>query len=331
MRYYSRRFFIARCGLLLQSLCASACAGVLRYAVWSGGVLPFAPIEVNVLTMFISASIFVLSILLAGVLSDYKDAERIPADLSSTFDAILSQILALARVKKSSPRGSLNAMCAWLIAVARVVDDPNANADASTALHAAETALLAETISTGAWNTALAGWVNAVGARVSRLRVIQATSFYLPAYTLYDSLFVVVLGLLVLTRHGNDVMAMLVTCVFSFLFFYLASFVRAIDNPFVFPKFLHERKVRRAFGGCERLGKFLELEEMEVACPGGGDASKSAALLAVRGPTEAALPEAKEEAHLDALVNHAGMNSIDFDILFEDFALRLAAEARKVA
>jgi hypothetical protein len=220
--------------------------------------------------MFISASIFVLSILLAGVLSDYKDAERIPADLSSTFDAILSQILAFARVKKSSPRGSLNAMCAWLIAIARVVDDLNAHADASTALHAAETALLAETISTGAWNTALAGWVNAVGARVSRLRIIQATSFYLPAYTLYDSLFVVVLGLLVLTRHGNDVMAMLVTCVFSFLFFYLASFVRAIDNPFVFPKFLHERKVRRAFGGCERLGKFLELEEKEVACPGGG-------------------------------------------------------------
>lgn len=308
----SFHFFIARLGLLLQSCFAAGLACLARWLIWREGPLS-TTIELSVLTMFIAASVFVLSILMGGVMADFKDAERIPADISSSFDAMLSQVLAFYQKRekpasRAATLASLRALAAWLLATARLVDGSGDYAAAAAARHEAETALLAETISSGAWNTSFAGWALAVGGRLSRMRVIEATSFYLPAYTLYDSLTLVVFILLLITRHSSAEMAFLVTAVFSLLFFYLACLVRALDSPFVYPDHHHLRKVVRAFGASEAL--------RGLASEGGG----GVAVLDVGG-------RLKDTAR----VGTAGLNSIDFDVLFEEFAARLVAAVERVA
>lgn len=101
------------------------------------------------------------------------------------------------------------------------------------------------------------------------------------------------------------------TAVFSFLFFYLACLVRALDSPFVYPDHHNLRKVVRAFGASEAL--------RGLASEGGG----GVVVLDVGGR----LKSLKDSAR----VGTAGLNSIDFDVLFEEFAARLVAAVERVA
>ena len=331
MSVCSPRFLFARYGLFIQSITTAACAVFLRWLVWRGGMLPFT-VDLSVLTIFVSASIFVLTILMGGVMSDYKDAERIPADISSAFDTMLSQIVAISRKRvapppRASTLASLRALATWLLSIARLVDGVADDHEAAAAArYEAEIELLVETTSSGAWNTSFAGWIFAVNARLSRMRVIESTDFYLPAYTLFDSLTAVVFVLLLVTRHSNDEMAFLVTGVFTFLFFYLSCFVRALDGPFNYTRHFHTRQCLGVFNVSELLNEILN-KEHKTLCQSARVLPSSFAIRVFPDDLKNKYVEFEDLFRIGA----AGLNSIVWDVLFEDFAARLVAAVDDVA
>jgi hypothetical protein len=338
MAICSPRFIVARFQLFFHSCCVAAIAVLIRW-----GVGPFSFVEPTVLTIFVAASIFVLSILMSGVMQDFKDAERIPGDVASAFAAMLSQVIAFSRnKKKKTPRAetleALRALAAWLLATARLIDCADNDAAtaeaAAAACHEAQTALTAETIMSGSWNTSFANWLMIVSARLSRMRVIRDTDFYLPAYTLFDSLSAVVFALLFVTKHASDVTGFIITSVLAFLFFYLANFVRALDNPFVYAGNVHVRKVESAFGASAALRALLASEQEALPAPKGVQTAAdfvSVCPPAVPASDAGSLARTAIISFVEATCTGSQrLNAVDWDELFERFTVCLVEAVNAV-
>lgn len=86
--------------------CVPTCCGVLamRFLVADVMGLHFFPLET--ISSFANSAIFILAIMLAGVLEDYKESESIPAEIASCFDAIAEQVSLAAALAaaKGEPR-----------------------------------------------------------------------------------------------------------------------------------------------------------------------------------------------------------------------------------
>jgi hypothetical protein len=101
-------FVVARWRVALVSLPVAAVCGGVRYAIWKPNSQlpnPLASgwfVDSSVLTGFISASIFVLAILVNGIMADYKESERIPGEIESALQALLARKRAHQEVRARS-------------------------------------------------------------------------------------------------------------------------------------------------------------------------------------------------------------------------------------
>jgi hypothetical protein len=54
-------------------------------------------------TAIVTANIFLLGFLIAGVLSDYKESEKLPGDLATSIETIVDECLIIYKNKKAEP------------------------------------------------------------------------------------------------------------------------------------------------------------------------------------------------------------------------------------
>ena len=85
--------------LLLKTLPFLAVVVALKYGVHFLGweVLTVSPL----FSAIVSANIFLLGFLLAGVLSDYKESERLPGEVASGLEALTDEVVILYRNKRA--------------------------------------------------------------------------------------------------------------------------------------------------------------------------------------------------------------------------------------
>lgn len=234
-------FLVARWRVALVALPVAAICGGVRYAIWQPNArlpTPLASgwfVDTTVLTGFISASIFVLAILLNGILADYKESERIPGEIESAFQAVLAHVLASARIKKFKPAGELRALRGMLRTVARCVNKSAPYAVCARELMALDVEFVAALDAHGSMIPNITNFTSIIRARMGRAHVIADTHFLLPFYSLFDALVALVLILLVVTNFSTAVVGVTNASVFSFLFVYLGVLVRDLDDPFGYP------------------------------------------------------------------------------------------------
>ncbi|MFX5968749.1 hypothetical protein ABTE68_20300, partial [Acinetobacter baumannii] len=69
----------------------------------------------TLLTSAIGGAIFIIGFLLSGVLSDYKESERLPADIRVALEAIHDDAMCFAEKAKSFQLGSLRAILSGIL------------------------------------------------------------------------------------------------------------------------------------------------------------------------------------------------------------------------
>ena len=234
-------FLLARWRVALVALPVAAVCGGVRFAIWRPNATLPTPlasgwfVDTTVLTGFISASIFVLAILLNGIMADYKESERIPGEIESGFQAVLAHVLASARIKKFKPAGELRALRGMLRTVARCVNKSAPYAVCARELMALDVELVAALDAHGAMIPNVTNFTSVIRSRMGRAHVIADTDFLLPFYSLFDALVALVLILLVVTNFSTQIVGVTNASVFSFLFVYLGVLVRDLDDPFGYP------------------------------------------------------------------------------------------------
>ena len=191
------------------------------------GLVPFADVGV-----ILTACVFLIGFLLAGTMADYKESERLPAEIATTLEAI-EEIFALASTNRpglSLPvlrRGVLDltdSIKAWLV-------------QRDTDVYAALSRM-----------GAMIGWLESEGAgpyasraipqlmtvrrNVSRIDVIARTGFLPPAYALLEVLVVMVIGLMLVAEFSSRLVESVIVPFVTLVNIYMLRLIRDIDNPF---------------------------------------------------------------------------------------------------
>jgi hypothetical protein len=212
-------------------LVAAILAGklILEFALGFQGFVDFSDVGI-----VLTAGVFLLGFLLAGTMADYKEAEKIPAELASTLET-LEEIFVLAATNRpaldagSLRRGLLemnDGIRGWLL-----------NQRTSREVYGSMAALNGfirqlEREGAGPYASRAVQQLLAVRRSVSRIDVIRRTGFLPPAYALLEVLVTIIIVLTLIARFKSVAAECLLVPFVALINIYMLRLIRDIDNPF---------------------------------------------------------------------------------------------------
>jgi hypothetical protein len=202
---------------------------VLQFVLGFEGLVDFADVGV-----VLTAGVFLLGFLLAGTMADYKEAEKIPAELASTLETI-EEIFVLAATNHPAldparlRRGLLemtDAISDWLLKKRSTADVYEAMSGLNGLIQQLERA------GAGPYASRAVPQLLAVRRNVSRIDVIVRTGFLPPAYALLEVLIGMIISLVLIGRFRNTAAECLLVPFVALINIYMLRLIRDIDNPF---------------------------------------------------------------------------------------------------
>jgi hypothetical protein len=192
------------------------------------GLVPFSDVGV-----ILTACVFLIGFLLAGTMADYKESERLPAEIAATLET-LEEIFALAAINRpglrlAQLRGSVleltDAIKDWLV--------QRRSTDVYGALsRAGEVIGWLEREGAGPYASRAIPQLMAVRRTIARIDVIARTGFLPPAYALLEVLVVMVIGLMLIAEFSSRLVEVLIVPFVTLVNVYMLRLIRDIDNPF---------------------------------------------------------------------------------------------------
>ena len=188
----------------------------------------------SLLTALVSGGIFVVALVVAGTLSDYKESERVPAEMVAALSSIHTDA---SMFKKEKPQFDLAALERRLGKVVETFKDDLGKPGARTCLAAVNDISVSfaemdrlEVIAT--YISRLRGEQSAMRKSVLRVYHIQQTEFVPSAYMLIWTILFVAVGLLTFTVSESSSESYVLLGSIYFLLLYLARLLRILDTPF---------------------------------------------------------------------------------------------------
>ena len=185
-------------------------------------------------TSVVAGGIFVVGLILAGVLADYKESERVPAEIAAGLEAILADGIA---AQASNPTFDLPALRERLCHVVETFRSDLMNPADRSCLSAinALSHPIGEMEQLGLpanYIVRLRAEQSSIRARVLRTYHIQRTEFLPAAYVLIQSIVALIIAGLLLTKiePGHDAVVLL--ALVSYFFVFLVKLLKIIDTPF---------------------------------------------------------------------------------------------------
>jgi hypothetical protein len=192
------------------------------------GLVPFSDVGV-----ILTACVFLIGFLLAGTMADYKESERLPAEIAATLETI-EEIFALAAINRpglrlATLRGSVleltDAIKDWLV--------QRRSTDVYGALsRTGEVIGWLEREGAGPYASRAIPQLMAVRRTIARIDVIARTGFLPPAYALLEVLVVMVIGLMLIAEFSSMLVEFLIVPFVTLVNVYMLRLIRDIDNPF---------------------------------------------------------------------------------------------------
>jgi hypothetical protein len=201
----------------------------LEFVLGFPGLVDFSDVGI-----VLTAGVFLLGFLLAGTMADYKEAEKLPAELASTLETI-EEIFVLAATNRPGldvahlRRGLLamtDSIKDWLVGKRSTAEAY----DSLTGLNGLIQEL--ERHGAGPYASRAVPQLLAVRRNVSRIDVITRTGFLPPAYALLEVLVVMIIALALIARFKSIAAECLLVPFVALINIYMLRLIRDIDNPF---------------------------------------------------------------------------------------------------
>ncbi len=209
------------CVVLVLKIC-------VHYAGWE--VLTVNPLFSGI----IAANVFLMGFLISGVLTDYKESEKLPTELACSLETIRDEIQIIYKNKKAKPaeqgleyiKELTAAIHGWFYRKHRTYEIQDMIHDLNDYFLAFEPLTQANFI------VRMKQEQSALRRAIARIDTIRDTSFVGSAYAIAEATTVLVTAGLVLTQLEHFHEALFFTFVISFLLIYLVSLIKRLDNPF---------------------------------------------------------------------------------------------------
>jgi hypothetical protein len=182
----------------------------------------------------ISANVFLIGFLISGVLSDYKEAEKIPGELACCAEAIADECYILIKQKRSAAAKEclgqvillLNGTLDWFYRKTRT------NQLMAQIFGLNEYFLRFEAETQPNFITRLKQEQNTIRKLITRAHTIRETSFVVTGYAIVEAItFILVLGMIFININPYYENLFLISFV-SFFLVYMLLFLKDLDDPF---------------------------------------------------------------------------------------------------
>jgi hypothetical protein len=218
--------------LPLQALAAAVLIAVVRVLLDQAGLerISVGPLVATIVT----ANVFILGFLLTGVLSDYKESEKMPGDLAVSMGVIADECLLLWRHKQAEPARDCFRHMAELTASVRrwFCKEERTQNLMEKVQNLGDFFAALEPFTQANFIVRLKQEQAAITRMLTRIHTIRETTFVSSGYTMAKlvTLFVL-LGLLSIKVHPWYESVFLVGIIAWFLS-YLILLIEDLDNPF---------------------------------------------------------------------------------------------------
>jgi hypothetical protein len=241
------------------------------------------------LTTVVSGGIFVVALVVAGTLTDYKESERVPAEIVGALSSILTDARAFKKEKPSYDLGGLELRVRNVVTTFRSdLESPGSRAclDAINSLSESFADMdRLEVIAT--YISRLRGEQASLRKVVLRVYHIQETEFVPSAYILIWTILLLAVGVLTFTKSEGGGEAYVLLGAIYFFLLYLARLLKILDTPF------QPRKRTTDDVDFKLMNEFAERFGGSPAMDGAGDIRWEARQVATDVAAEPARPSDK--------------------------------------
>jgi len=212
-------------------------AGILAVKLFLEFVMNFSGlIDFSDVGIILTAGVFLIGFLLAGTMADYKEAEKLPADISCTLETI-EEIFVLAGTNR--PALKLPYLRRELLALTDAIKGWLMKQRSTVEVYAAMTQLNGvfqqlEREGAGPYASRAVPQLLMVRRSVTRIDVIVRTGFLPPAYALLEVLIVMIISLVLIAHFRSLAAEFLLVSFVSLINIYMLRLIKDVDNPFDF-------------------------------------------------------------------------------------------------
>jgi hypothetical protein len=204
----------------------------LRALLWELGVEGLSPTAVS--AGIITGGIFVMGLVVAGTLSDYRDAERAPTDLATGLYSILRESEAMHTVWRTPDLAALRQRLIAVVTTLRADIDAGDSRTCQAAIEDLSDTFLELDESDVPANYIVRLRAEQAGLRKSVLRVyhLQREEFLPSAYSMIVAFVTLILALLMVTNFDGLAESLVAVGFLSFFFLALLRLLNVISTPF---------------------------------------------------------------------------------------------------
>jgi hypothetical protein len=204
----------------------------IRELLWQAGVTGMSPSPLA--SSIVAGGVFVMGLVVAGTLSDYRDAERAPTDLAAGLYSILRECESMSKVWQKPDMVALRQRLIAVVTTLRSDINTGNTRDCQQAIEDLSTSFLELEESDVPANYVVRLRQEQAGLRKSLLRVyhIQREEFLPSAKTMIFSIVVIILALMMFTNLEGHAESLVTLGFLSFFFLYLLRLLMVIDKPF---------------------------------------------------------------------------------------------------
>lgn len=218
--------------LALSTALIVAALVALRALLFELGVEGMQPTAL--VSSIIGGGVFVMGLVIAGTLSDYKDAERAPTDLAASLYAILREAEATHEVWRRPDLRRLRERLVEVVSALRRDIDAGNTRECQKAVEDLSRSFRELESSDVPANYIARLRQEQAGLRKSVLRIyhIQREEFLPSAYAMIVSFVAMILSLLMFTTIDSRIETLVTLGFLSFFFVYLLRLLNVINKPF---------------------------------------------------------------------------------------------------
>lgn len=224
--------FLSRWKIALETLGIVAVLVVIKAIVQYYGI---EMVGLNPLfTSIIGGGIFLFGLILAGTLADYKESEKVPAEIVAACESIWEEGQYVKKTRPEFDLDRLNAALSGIVESFGTCISENCSSGFRPYLaQLADSFLEMETLGVPPnYITRLKSETSIIRRNLLRVEHIQRTNFLPSAFVLVQSVVGIVLFLLVLTKIEPFFDAVVVLVIVTYLFVYILKLLHRLDTPF---------------------------------------------------------------------------------------------------
>lgn len=229
------KFNLIKWKLMLTTLPIAIAIVALKYVIVAflhyEGLVRFADI-----LPLITGSIFLISFMYFGTIWDYKESEKIPAEIACTIESIEDSLHHVKGYEETTDlpkyRAILYAVTDSILKWFRKQETEEVVFERISSI--TEITLLIDNAGLSTMASRVTNEQHVLRKLFSRVIVVKKTGFLSAGYAFLEVVTVVIVALLLLSEFENELLGLLVVGFVTLIFVYMKHLIRDIDEPFEF-------------------------------------------------------------------------------------------------